>query len=108
MSLSGWLGIAGRLAGLPVTALSYCCGASYRCICCACRIAAAGVVSNCDFDSAVLRALAGIEKKRSVLQVGGGASASADWGVLLLVYAYGCPASGCLLPASPSALPQPA
>ncbi len=33
------------------------------------RIAAcAGIVTNADFDSAVLRAVAGIEKKRSVLQ----------------------------------------
>lgn len=29
----------------------------------------AGIVSNADFDSAILRAVAGIEKKRSVLQV---------------------------------------
>lgn len=29
----------------------------------------AGIVTNADFDSAVLRAVAGIEKKRSVLQV---------------------------------------
>jgi len=29
----------------------------------------AGLVSNADFDNAILRAVAGIEKKRSVLQV---------------------------------------
>lgn len=31
---------------------------------------AAGIVTNADFDNAILRAVAGIEKKRSMLQVG--------------------------------------
>lgn len=37
-----------------------------------CRLPAcpAGIVTNADFDNAILRAVAGIEKKRSVLQVG--------------------------------------